>query len=103
MPFGLVQGPAHFTALRQRGPDQFNDFCVLHMYDVLVHDSSESDYLRTFENDPSKDQRRRSKDKTLKICIFQNLQYVGHLISGEDIYPLKEEVEMILNLAPLEM
>ena len=34
------------------------------------------------------------------MCILQrHHQYLGHLISDEGIYPLKEKVGMILNLA----
>ena len=45
MSFGLGQGPGYFTALVQKVLGQFNEFCFFHMDDVLLHNSSENDYL----------------------------------------------------------
>ena len=57
--------------------------------------------LRTHKTDFSKGQRNRFETKTFKMCIFKrHLQWLGHLISGEGISPLKERVETIPNLAP---
>ena len=91
MSLSLAQGPAYFAALMQKVFGPFNDF-FFHMDDVLVHHAGENDHLEHFKTDFS--------DEGLKLklskCAFckRYLQYLGHLISGEGIYPLKEKLEL---------
>ena len=102
MPFGIVQGPAYSTALMQKAFGQFNDFCFIHINDVLVHDSRENDHLQHLKIIFQRIREVGLKLKLSKFAFFKrHLQYLGHLISGEGIYPLKEKVEIILTLAPL--
>ena len=62
---------------------QFSDFCVFHVADVLVYDSSEKDCIEHLRMTFIKDQRRGSVAKAIKKCIFKgHLQYLEHLFSG---------------------
>ena len=72
------------------------------MDDVLVvHDASETDHLEHLKMIFQKIREKGLKVKLSKCAFFKrHLQYSGHLISVEGILALKEEVEMILDLAP---
>ena len=99
MPFGLAQGPSYFIALMQKVVGQLNAFSFFQMGDILVHDSNEQDHLECLKMIFSK---IRSRSKTFEMCIFKrHLQYLGHLVSGEGTYPLKEKVALLVNLGPL--
>ena len=66
------------------------------MDDLLVHNISENDHL---EHSKMIFQNIREAGLKLKCTFFKRcLQYLGHLISGKGIYPLKGKDEIILNL-----
>ena len=58
IPFGKAQGAAYFTALMQKVFGQFNNFCFLHMDDVLVHDASETSFRTCKDNIAKKSEKQ---------------------------------------------
>ena len=73
------------------------------MINVLVHDSSEIDHLEHLKMIFQKIREAGLKLKLSKCAISKrHLQYLGHLISGELILPMREKVEIILDLESLE-
>ena len=76
-------------------------FCFFHVDDVLGHDASESDHLEHLKLIFQMIREAGLKLNLSKCAFFKRLlQHLGHLISGEGIYPLKERLETILNLKP---
>ena len=68
----------------------------------LVHESHENDHLEHLRTTFQNIREASLKVKLLKCALFNRyLQYVGQLVSGECIYPLKEKVATIVNFAPL--
>ena len=98
MPFKLAQGPIYPTALMQKLLGKFNDFCLFHLNDILVHYKYEEDHLK------QKLEQIKEVGLELKLskCAFfkRHLQYLGHLISSEGIYPLKEKVASLIHATP---
>ena len=69
------------------------------MDDVLVHDSYQNDHLEHLKMIFQNIREAGLKLKLSKCAFFKRqLQYLGHLIAGEGIYPMIEKVETILNL-----
>ena len=74
------------------------------MDDALVKDASENDHLEHLKLIFEKIREAGLKLKLSKCKFFKrHLQYLGHLISGEGIYLLKEKAETILNVASPKM
>ena len=90
MPFRLAQGPAYLTALMQKLIDTLNDFCFFHMDDMLAHDWNEDNHLQHLKIIFMNIKEAMLKLKLPKCAFFKrHLQYLGHLFSGERIYPLR--------------
>ena len=89
----------YFRALMQRVFSHFNDFSFFYMDDVLVLDDSENDHLEHLRLIFSQKIREASrKQKLSKGAFFKgNLQYLGHLILGKGLCPLKENPETMVN------
>ena len=68
------------------------------MDDVLVYNLSENDNLEHLKMIFQNIREAGLKLKLSKRAFSKrHLNYLGNLISGDGIYPLKEKVEMILN------
>ena len=78
---------------------QFND-CFIYMDDVLVYDANKNDHLDHLKLIFEKIREAGLKLKHLKYTFFKrHLQYYRTSFSGEGVYPFKEKVETICNLA----
>ena len=70
----------------------------------LVHDSNEGDHLKHLKIIFGNIREAGLKLKLSKLAFFKhNLQYLGNLISCKVIYPLKEKVASLVNLAPIDV
>ena len=71
------------------------------MADVLVHDTDEDDCFEHL-NMNFLEISEAGLTFMLSMCpsFTRHLQYLAHLISGEGLYPLKEKVASLVNLAP---
>ena len=70
------------------------------MDDVLVHDSNEENHLKYLKIIFEKIRKGGLKLKLSKCALMKcPLQYLGHLISDEEINPSKENVVSLVNLA----
>ena len=69
--------------------------CVFfHMDDVLLHDSSKNDHSEHLKMIFQKIREAGLKLKLSKCAFFKrHFKYLGHLISGEGIYPLKKKLK----------
>ena len=82
----------------------FNNFCFLHMHDVVVHDSNGEYHLKHLKIIVRKVREAGLKLELSECASFKwCLQNLGHLMSGEGICPLKRKVASLVNLAPLLM
>ena len=70
------------------------------MDDLFGHDASETDHLEHLKRIFQK-VREAGLTLNLSKCGFfkRHLLYLGYLISVEGIFPSKEKIEMILDLA----
>ena len=101
IPFGLAKISTYFIALMQKVLGSFSDFCFFHMDDILVYDSSKEEYLKLLRIHFSKVRQAGLNLKLYKCTFFKkHLQCLGHLISGEEMYPLKKKVASIAQLVP---
>ena len=94
-PFGLAQAPAYFQRLVNKVLSGLT-FAFGYLDDILIFSPDMETHLKhlriLFE-------RLRSADLKLKEvkCNFlkKHIQYLGHIISGEDIAPVPEKLESI--------
>ena len=99
-PFGLAQAPAYFQRLINEVLSGLT-FTFGYLDDILVFSLDMETHLKhlriLFE-------RLRSADLKLKEvkCNFlkKNIQYLGHIISGEGIAPVPEKLESIQEMLP---
>ena len=78
-----------------------DDFMIFHVDDVIVYSKTEQDNIIHLWTRFEKFHYAGLKLSPSK-CDFCKLhiEYVGHLISGTEIYSLKQKVQAILDLAP---
>ena len=99
-PFGLAQAPAYFQRLVNEVLSGFT-FVFRYLDDILVFSPDMTSHLQhlrlLFE-------RLRTADLKLKEskCNFlkRHIQYLGHIVLGEGITPLPEELDSIQKMLP---
>ena len=94
-PFGLAQAPAYFQRLINEVLAPF-DFAFGYLDDILIYSPDVATHLKHIE---MIFQRLREVGLKLKIekCSFlkKNIQYLGHIVSGDGIKPVPEKLSSI--------
>ena len=99
-PFGLSQAPAYFQRLVHEVLRGIT-FAFGYLDDKLIFSPDNETHL---EHLKEVFQRLREADLKLKAskCNFfkKHIQYLGHLVSGEEIEPLPEKLESLKEMPP---
>ena len=99
-PFGLSQAPAYFQRLVQevlRGLP----FAFGYLDDILIFSSGIEAQLKHLRKVFLRPRKAKLKLKASKCSFFKkNIQYLGHLVSGNGIEPLPEKLEAVENMPP---
>ena len=94
-PFGLAQAPAYFQRLINEVLAPF-DFAFGYLDDILIYSPDVKTHLKHLE---LIFQRLHEVDLKLKMekCSFlkKHIQYLGHIVSGEEIKPVPEKLSAI--------
>ena len=78
-----------------------DDFMIFHLDDVIAYSKTEQDHLTHLQKISEKFHYAGWKLKPSKCDFFKlHIEYLGYLISGTGIYPLKQKVQATLDLAP---
>ncbi|XP_029919926.1 uncharacterized protein LOC115368085 [Myripristis murdjan] len=93
MPFGLQGAPATFQRLMNRVLSGMGTFCAAYLDDIVIYSNSWQEHLTHL-----KEVLQRIKQAGLTInprkCALarQELQYLGHILGGGVIKPVKDKV-----------
>ena len=94
-PFGLTQAPAYFQTLVNTVIAGL-PFAFAYLDDVLVYSATPEDHIAHVRELFERFREAKLKLKDSKCnYLKKNIQYLGHLISGEGILPVKEKLESI--------
>ena len=92
VPFGLAQAPAYFQALMNETLAGLH-FCFAYLDDVLIFSKTPEQHLQHLRIVFKRLQQADLKMRKEKCDFFkQEIQYLGHKISGKGIAPVKEKV-----------
>ena len=100
--YGIAHAPSVFlSAMFKFFFNYLDDFMIFYVDDVIIYSKTEQDHITHLWKIFEKFHYAGLKLKPSK-CDFFNLHidYLGHLIFGAGIYPLKQKVQAILDLAP---
>ena len=76
--------------------DYLDDFMIFYVDDVIIYSRTEQDHLTHLQKIFEKFQYAGLKLKSSKCDFFKlHMEYLGHLISGTGIYPLKQKSKQI--------
>ena len=98
--FGVQTAPSIFLSLMFKLVFKYLDeFLVFWKHDLLIYNQNE-EHLKHLE---LVFERFREACKKLKMskCTFfkKGIEYIGHLVSGQGICPMKQKIKAITNLA----
>jgi len=102
MPFGLCNAPSTFQAtMNELFRPHLRKYIIVFFDDVLIYSRTWEDHLLHLE---SAFQLLLLGQFSLKLskCSLaqQQLEYLGHIVSGEGVKPVLEKVDAILQLPP---
>ena len=99
VPFGLVQAPVYFQQLISMVLQDYSDFTVAYLDDIIIFSRNEKEHLKHIEIIFQKLKAAGLKLKESKCDFFKKeIHYLGHLISDEGIHPLPEKLDTIRNM-----
>ena len=98
LPFGVASAPTVFQRTMENLLKGLNNVCI-HLDDILVTRSSESDHLENLATVLEKLEEAGRRLKKYK-CHFM-LEYLGHKISDKGIQPTEEKVSAIVKAPAL--
>ena len=100
--YGIACAPSVFlSTMFKLYFENLDDFMIFYVDDVIVYSKTEQDHITHLWKIFEKFSYARLKLKPSKCDFFEpHIEYHGHLISGTGIYPLKQKVQAILDLAP---
>ncbi|GBG74890.1 hypothetical protein CBR_g19403 [Chara braunii] len=97
MPFGLTNAPTTFQAAMTNEFRAILDrFVLVHLDDILVYSRTLEDHLEHLRRELETLRRAKYKANRGK-CEFvrQELEYLGHFVTPEDISPLSDKIQAI--------
>ena len=81
--------------------DYLDDFMIFYVDDVVVYIKTEQGHITHLQKIFEKFSYVGLKLRPSKCDFFKlHIEYHGHLILGTGIYPLKQKVQAVLDLAP---
>ena len=99
VPFGLAQAPAYFQQLISIVLQDFSDFAMAYLDDIIIFSQNEEDHLKHTEIIFKKLKKADLKLKESKCDFFKKeIHYLGHLILVSSIQPLPEKLESIRSM-----
>ena len=98
-PFGLTQAPAYFQRVVGEVIEGLG-FAFRYLDDILVYSSSLKEHLEHCEQIFQRLEKFQLK-LSFEKCAFmkKQVQYLGHLISGEGIEPVPEKLHSLKEMA----
>ena len=99
--YGIAHAPSFFSSAKFKLFFHYlDDFMIFYVADVIVYSKTDQNHLTHLWKIFEKFQYVGLKLKPSKCDFYKlHIEYLGHLISGTGIYPLKQ-VQTILDLAP---
>ena len=98
VPFCLAQVPAYFQRLINEVLTDCN-FAMRYLDDIIIFSKTEEEHLQHLEEIFECLMKAGLKLKLQKCSFFKkHIQYLGHLISDEEIQPLPEKLESIAKM-----
>ncbi len=99
MPFGLSNGPATYSRLMQLALQGIpTSMCLPYLDDVIVHSATFSQHLRCLDQVLKAHVDAGLKLQPAKCFLLQDeAQYLGHIVSGEGVGQVPEQLEAIKN------
>ena len=96
--YGIAHAPSVFIfTVFKLFCDYLDDFTIFHIDVVIIFSKTEQDHLTHLQKMFEKFQYAGLNLKPSKCDFFKlHIEYLGHLISGTGIYPLKQKVQAIL-------
>ena len=81
---------------------KYLDSCfVFWIEDLLIYNQTEEEHLKHLELVFEKHREAGIKLKMSKCELFKKeIEYLGHLVSGQGISPMKQKIKAMTNLAP---
>ena len=99
VPFRLAQAPAYFQQLISIVLQDFSDFAMAYLDDIIIFSQNEEEHLKHIEIIFKKPKEAGLKLKESKCDFFKKeIHYLGHLISVSSIQPLPEKLDSIPNM-----
>ena len=96
VPFGLAQVPAYFQQLISMVLQNFRDFVMAYLDDIIIFSRTPEEHLKHIEIIFQKLKAAGLKLKESKCDFFKSeIHYLGHLISDKGIQPLPEKLDTI--------
>ena len=91
VPFGLAQAPAYFQELIHKVIGNI-PYAMGYLDDIIIFSKTEEEHLQHIADIFEKLCKAGLKLKLSKCSFFQKeLQYLGHLVSEEGVWPLPEK------------
>jgi len=101
VPFGLCQAPAHFQRMIEEVLQDYSDFAVPYLDDIIVFSKDEDEHLEHLRLVFTRLEEHNLKLKESKCDFFnKSLQFLGHLVSRDGIRPLADKIKAIIDVAP---
>ena len=98
VPFGLAQAPAFFQHLMNKVLDNC-PFAMTYLDDIIIFSDMEEEHLAHIEEIFRRLEAADLKMKRSKCDFFKkHIHYLGHLISADDIRPLKDKLDTIWDM-----
>ena len=98
VPFGLAQAPAYFQHLMNQVLDNCS-FAMTYLDDIIIFSETEEQHLAHIEEIFKRLEAADLKMKRSKCDFFKkHIHYLGHLISADGIWPLKDKLDSICDM-----
>ena len=98
VPFGLAQAPAFFQHLMNKVLDNC-PFTMTYLDNIMIFSDTEEEHLAHIEEIFKRLEAADLKMKRSKCNFFKkHIHYLGHLISADEIRPLKDKLDTIRDM-----
>ena len=100
MPFGATNAPASFQRLMHDCLGDLNmNWCIVYLDDIIIFSDTKEEHLKRLEAVFQKLSAAGLKLKPSKCFFFrEEIEYLGHVVSGKGISTNPKEVEAVTKL-----
>ena len=96
MPFGATNAPATFQRLMHDCLGDLNmRWCIVYLDDIIIYSDTKEEHLKRLEAVFQKLAAAGLKLKPSKCFFFKEIDYLGHVVSGEGISTNPKKVEAV--------